>query len=97
MTLQAFDATLEVTQDDIEEGVQEDCEACPVARALYRIAQRFSPRFDAAATAYLGTLYLEVDGDCWEADTPDKVCRFIQDFDAGKPVHPFTCPLTFRP
>jgi hypothetical protein len=75
--------TIDVTQDDIAIGFKQNCQACPVARACFRI---------------LG-VDVSVNGDQvkdyeWphvlESDLPPEVGRWIGRFDAGWEVEPFS-------
>ena len=76
---------IEVMQEDIDKGERTACEFCPVARAVCR-----------ALGERLG--YAKVDGfsidlGVWpeeEYRTPAVVNAFIERFDAGEPVEPFS-------
>jgi hypothetical protein len=76
-----------VTQEDIDEGIIKDCIRCPIARAIGRA---FGEKASVAQTDYY------VSGR-WNSLKPKKLpnvaTEFIYDFDAGRPVHPFTFEL----
>jgi hypothetical protein len=73
--------TIEVTQEDIDNGKRRRCRHCPVALAL----RRFTRSVWVADQSYLHNLDLQK-----EIGTPNRVSFFIEEFDAGKPVKPFT-------
>lgn len=69
-----------VTQEDIEKG-KRGCRNCPIALATNR-----TTLLDAAVYPHC---IISVDmGTVWVL--PKKAQQFIQRFDDGKPVHPFT-------
>lgn len=87
--------TINVTQEDIDHGVQKDCKKCPVARAIKRTFQYLSQN-----------LVVSVDYGCCYLDYPSfsgkfrinfglpvAVDIFISAFDMGNPyksVEPFS-------
>jgi hypothetical protein len=71
--------TIRVTKECIEQGCPENVYSCPVALAL----QKAMPRRKWLVGR--GTL-----DDRARIGTPDKVLAFINRFDSGKPVKPFT-------
>ncbi len=62
---------IDVTAEDIQNGVQGDCEYCPVARAVER-------RTGAKARVEYGV----IEGQVRAVKMPDSVLRFIKRFDA---------------
>jgi predicted RNA-binding Zn-ribbon protein involved in translation (DUF1610 family) len=74
---------VEVTQADIDAGEQEECESCPVALATRR-ATGWPCRVDGVT--------IEVFHDCrWHGhDAPAEVESFVDDFDHGDVVLPFS-------
>lgn len=70
---------IRVTEDDILRGKKDDCRACPVALALRRLFP----------TAEVYNNEVAVQEREWR-DLPDKVMLFIEEFDGGRPVLPFT-------
>lgn len=82
---------IDVTAEDIAKGIQNDCEACPIALALSR--------------AVPGADFIEVDGDAnYELDDvtyyarfPESAKNFVTRFDAGETVEPFTFEAEFAP
>ena len=85
---------LEVTQEDIDKGIAEDCEKCPIALALIRALKAKNVKFGPVS----------VDGEHIEVyESPlgnyesyrvnEKIGKFVEDFDTGKPVLPFSVEL----
>ena len=80
---------VEVTPRDIECGVREDGDSCPIALSLRRVFPEPG-------------LHLQVGDSCIftsdnhvVADLPEEAKQFIHDFDMGfKPVNPFQFPIT---
>jgi hypothetical protein len=77
---------IEVTRQDIDKGEKGSCDNCAVARAVNRHID--------------GLGGVESDGTIWyynegihEIPTSKKVARFIDRFDEGKDVKPFTFTL----
>lgn len=66
---------IEVTEEDIESGVRDDCERCPVAKAVWRA---FKPDF-----VSVDQEYIRVDEKRWK--TPEAVIEFINLFDSADP------------
>lgn len=75
--------TVEVTQEDIDEG-SINCEWCPIALALKR-------RFGIMPRIRVSENYIHID----EAmiPTPDEAAEFILDFDTERVVVPISFPL----
>lgn len=72
---------IQVTAEDIANGIPYECEACPVALAL----KKHSPNVDA-------DIIVDADNIWWgEAaySTPEEVVSFITNFDKGDAVEPF--------
>src|SRR5579859_6474944 len=81
--------TIIVTSDDIHKGIPGDAGACPIARAIRRSIQP-SPEE-----------YLAVDGlaiciGSQNYKVPEAAIAFIESFDAGNPVEPFSFDLGER-
>ncbi len=75
-----------VTQEDIDRGVQKNCGECPVARRLSRDYGR-----PVSVTFILGWRFCdEEEGPVVYYKHPPEVLKFIESFDAGLPVSPFT-------
>ena len=69
---------IEITQEDIDRGMRGRSDFCPVALALRR-------------------KWPEAEMGCFACDlgnrlvlVPELVSKFVEDFDSGKPVKPFT-------
>ena len=81
--------TVRVTWKDIRSGVMGDCQMCPIAKALRR------------KTYYKQDINVAGSEDCtvgnYQATGPKTMDTFINQFDAGKPVKPFTLTLTLTP
>ena len=78
--------TIEVTQEDIDQGVPSHAHKCAVARAMSRSV-------DGAYSlcSFWGIHNPAGRGPCVHTAKHDEaVTKFIQDFDNGKPVKPFT-------
>lgn len=76
-----------VTKKDIEKGSKQLHSRCPVARALIR---RFPYAF--FASVHLNGLFVRLNsGDILLTyDDNHKIAKFVKDYDAGKPVKPFS-------
>jgi hypothetical protein len=80
--------TVNVTQEDIDRGRRGSCGRCPVARAIRRDARLTNILVDpfyvvvGLATPAFFTVHL-----------PRIARRFIEAFDAGRPVRPIAFPL----
>ena len=85
---------IEITEDDIMDGWPRDCEYCPVALAVCR-ALAIPPRWVNVADTML-YLHLHLDEEEWAIALPSVVKRFINDFDKGKDVHPFSFELPYE-
>ena len=70
--------TISVSKKNIKEGRRKKPYACPIALAC-KDAGLYDPS--------VGDYYMVLTGKI--VDTPNTVHRFIQNFDAGKPVKPF--------
>lgn len=66
---------IEVTSEDIERGVPDNCHHCPIALAARRAGLN-TPEVD---SAFLNGMVL-----------PDAATEFILDYDNGEPVEPFS-------
>jgi hypothetical protein len=78
---------IRVLKQDILRGVQKDCLRCPVALAIRRA--RFIPK----SMVLVGNRYVDQDN-TWLY--PTKVNTFINRFDTGKPVKPFSFITTYQ-
>lgn len=78
---------IEVTQEDIDNGIPEDCWRCPVARAVCRVLSASESDISVDGvniTHFLGP------GDWIDYPTPQLVNEFIEAFDAKSTVIPFS-------
>ena len=73
-----------VTKRDIAVGKRGSSYECPIALACRRLGKRWIITIDAARNAKSFK---------WIANMPDKAQRFIERFDKGRPVRPFTFTL----
>ena len=72
---------VEVTAEDIAKGVRNTCDRCPIALALSALGV-IEPFVDGYAVEF---------GNCEEqVRTPEVASAFIEAFDLGNPVEPFT-------
>jgi len=74
---------IRVTQTDIKNGVENDLCNCPIALAVKRATGLSVVRICCSWIKYKGNHH----------DTPDAAIKFIEAFDVGKPVEPFTFTL----
>lgn len=87
-----------VTKTDIKKGIPESPTDCPIARALLR---RHPQRF--VEVSYNGEVALSESGFSWKksdylrTSLPLEARQFIENFDCGRDVQPFTFDLTFKP
>ena len=77
--------TIEVTQNDIDNGKRRDCYRCPIAHAINRA-------MGTHLAADVQETVVELPGR-EEACLPDQAISFIEDFDAKIAVQPFTFEL----
>lgn len=79
--------TINVTQTDIDEGRIRNCYECPIAKAAYR-------SFPGAYEIAVGRiLTVDLTGDFNSIQRyciPDIARKFMNDFDCGKDVEPFS-------
>lgn len=75
---------IEVNQGHISRGIRRDCSICPVGLALFDKGYAYV-KVDTGHISYGSHPYR----DRTIAKTPRSVYRFIQSFDAGRPVKPF--------
>lgn len=80
--------TVNVTQEDIETGIANDCLHCPIALAISRELPSSFPKVRNSNAGLLGRF------SGW-ADLPVQAQTFIELFDAGQSVAPITFDLTF--
>lgn len=81
---------VEVTAEDIAKGVKEDCGACPVALALRRAGLG---RAMVDGTSISWSFGVSGGGD---VECPCHVAEFIESFDEGDDVEPFSFQLTLE-
>ena len=74
---------IEVTEEDIRRGKPQSCCSCPVFRAIARTTGK-------AVEVLCKSIAL---GKEVEAALPEKARKFIEAFDDGRPVKPFTFTL----
>jgi len=86
---------IEVTAEDIAHGVREDCERCPISRALTRALPIRSVIVEGGvqgvAVQEKGTFYR------FFATLPEDADAFVERFDRGEDVAPFAFDLRFQP
>jgi len=85
---------VDVTQDDIDNGVPEDEHHCPIAMAV----RRKVPTTE-CVTVDVGQLLLvlqEHREQHFEADLPISAMKFVKNFDDGSSVHPFKFAVTMK-
>ncbi len=73
---------IEVTQDDIDKGEPRACLSCPVTLALNRIT---------GEECHVGS-YIRIPN-FGTFNYPGQVIEFINNFDMGRPVNPFSFEL----
>lgn len=77
---------IEVTADDIDHGIVQDCAKCPIALAARRL-------YPMARIYVFGEITREISAYWPEAayyEMPDEAVEFVIAFDEGEPVAPFT-------
>jgi hypothetical protein len=79
--------TVSVTQSNIDNGCSHSCSSCPVALALRDLGDKYSYLVNCAALYNIHHERVAV--------LPCDAVRFIQDFDLGRPVKPFTFNVSF--
>lgn len=78
-----------VRKRHIDEGMPRTCSRCPVALAIAETLDVLHPDVSVAQSKIL-----VFDGKCRvDMETPDRVRRFIEDFDQHRPVRGFTFEL----
>lgn len=76
--------TIDVTQEDIDAGSPNRCRSCPVARAVHR----------ATGKPHIVVTRNEILLSGWgRFPLPAIAAEFISEFDAGRPVSPFSFTL----
>jgi hypothetical protein len=83
-----MEITVNVTQRDIERGIRSKCSDCPVALAVKRALGKRVKVFSGVSTSYL---YL--DHNKKPFPLPASAVEFIDRFDSGHKVEPFTFKL----
>ena len=89
-TNQPNPVTVHVTQEMIDAGVVEDCEKCPIARAVNELLSG-----DYSAEVYGCHSFIRSGHVCMDVEmlTPDFAASFIKEFDNREPVNPFSFTL----
>jgi hypothetical protein len=83
------EVTVTVTREHIDRGAERTCDRCPVALAIMAAVPGLS--FVEVMSPELGyALLFGMDSDVGDMDLPGSAKQFIRDFDAGRPVRPFT-------
>ncbi len=82
--------TIQVTQEDINQGKQGDCKFCPVALAIQRCLKQLDPEGSYRPEVYVSHIAICSDEGFVSYDHKPRVNRFLFHFDTNKPVHPFT-------
>ena len=83
---------IQVTQADIERGIKNRCDFCPVAIAISRhLPTGLEITVFSEAMLFEGRFG---DGPSTAIDTDQTVVDFIESFDNGKPVAPFSFNLS---
>jgi hypothetical protein len=85
---------IKVTEKDIQRGVPDSPEQCPIARAVRWVCPQF--QFVYIGEDFLGVKQTPGDLHTYQQiDLPEIARRFIRDFDERKPVQPirFELPL----
>lgn len=75
---------IELTQEDIDQGVMDSCKKCPMALAVSRYCD---------APLYAGFCNIWDAQDQWSVHIPDVMFNWMVKFDTGQVVEPFTFPL----
>lgn len=75
--------TIDVTQDDIRDGIPFNACHCPIARA---VARRLLPGCHVSVGGFIS---VQSNLNRYAIPLPDGCLTFVRDFDAGKPVQPF--------
>jgi hypothetical protein len=82
----------DVTQDDIDQGRPRDCYNCPVARSVVRTLGLGPAADEWTVGSWVIAGWLR-DRQVVSVPAPIRVCRFIDEFDRGQPVEPFSFEL----
>ena len=75
---------IEISQEDINKGKQSDPEKCPIARAINRKKLRDVSVYSDSIT------WRDQKNDLCEQDNTNKIRKFIDNFDHGIKVSPFS-------
>jgi hypothetical protein len=92
-------ATITVTADHIEHGVNADCRACPIALAIAEAVTE--PGIVVAVFQNDARIWRPIQGSSlheplYTADLPDAARQFIVAFDNDEHVEPFSFELTWE-
>jgi hypothetical protein len=89
-----IDLAVNVTEADIREGRPQDYGACPVALAMTKAIFAVPGVREFAVVVYEATTEIEIEGqEPQRFEHSDSVFDFIQRFDKGSPVAPFSFKL----
>jgi len=83
---------LEVTEQDILDGVKKNSACCPIALAV----KRAFPDWQEVEVCNEGIKVLDSLNTSWLTGEIEKVTDFTEFFDAGVPMEPFTLEVTFE-
>jgi hypothetical protein len=81
--------TIDVTWEDIDRGQRGICARCPIALAAERAGIQQPLVFSLGIWHHSGSGF-------WSS-IPDEAIRFLEDFDTGSPVAPFTFEVNEAP
>ena len=82
---------VEVTQEDIDRGCKNSNSHCPIGLALQRMGYK---HVSVGQRIWLGADFPEFVA---PTPTPPAACKFIEDFDSGKEVKPFSFWVQAKP
>lgn len=88
---------INVTQEDIDMGLPCNAKSCPIALAALRCGQEQLERVDGISATQYGIYYTAgvEHRISWQGTiVPTRAKRFIEAFDSGKPVYPFSFTLS---
>ena len=89
-----LDITFEVTQENIENGVQFDSLYCPISLAIKDRLSSLLGKFDISVDIERCTIFhdngISTYAETYWINFPSSATQFIIDFDNDKPVQPFS-------
>ena len=83
-------STLNVTATDIKLGKRQDGEFCPLARAATRLFTNTANLMILVMPKYIEMWTIKPGPMIGRYLLPEEAIAFVRDFDAGRPVAPFT-------